>query len=263
MNIVAIIQARMSSTRLPGKVMKEIVGKPMLALLIERVRRSQALSEVVIATGDVPANRPIIDLGAHIGCPVFVGSEDDCLDRFYRAAKQYSADVVVRITGDCPLHDHGLIDEVVGFFLKNVDRYDYVSNVNPPTFPDGLDLSVFSFLALEKTWREATLPSEREHICPYIWKHPELFRIGHLSSPIDYSSMRWTVDDPLDFEFVRNVFEHLYRGPADPFSMEEILRFTREHPELDEREKRAARDEGYGHSVLRDARGHGTNTPRL
>lgn len=260
MKVTALIQARMSSTRLPGKVLKEVVGKPMLELLVERIRHAKTLSDIVIATGDNPANQPIVDVARRLGCPVFIGSEEDVLDRFYSAAKEYAADSIVRITGDCPLHDPRLIDELVRFYLTHHERFDYVSNVDPPTFPDGLDLWVFPFATLEKAWREARLPSEREHVCPYIWKHPELFRIGHLQSPVDYSALRWSVDDPLDFEFVTAVYTALYRGAQEPFSFAEILRFVTQHPEIDLREKRAERDEGYAHSLLRDTEDRDTTT---
>lgn len=252
MNVVAIIQARFSSARLPGKVMKEIVGKPMLELLVERVQRCRSINTIVVATGDTPANHSLINLARRIGCFVFVGSEDDVLDRFYRAAREYKADVVVRISGDCPLIDPRVIDEVVGFYIENADKFDYVSNVNPPTFPDGFDLWVFPFKILEKAWREAKLPSEREHVCPYIWKHPRKFRIGHVASPSDYSRERWSVDEPLDFEFVKAVYEALYRGATEPFSAEEILSFVREHPEIDRRDARSERDEGYRRSLAND-----------
>ena len=176
MKVAALIQARFSSARLPGKVMREILGRPMLELLLERVRFARTIHSVVIATGDHPSNIPIVDLAKRFACPFFVGSEDDVLGRFYQAARTYKADVIVRISGDCPLHDPLVIDQVVSFYLDNAERFDYVSNVDPPTFPDGLDTWVFPFGTLEKVWREARLPSEREHVCPYIWKHPKRFQ---------------------------------------------------------------------------------------
>lgn len=249
--VVAIVQARMGSARFPGKVMKEIAGKPMLELLVERVRRCRNINEVVIATGASPANLPIVNLSERIGCASFVGSEDDLLDRYYQAAKRYSADIIVRITGDCPLHDPHIIDTAVDFYLKSEEQFDYVSNVDPPSFPDGFDLWVFPFKILEKAWKEARLPSEREHVCPYIWKNPQIFKIGRVSSPVDYSALRWTVDTPLDFEFVRAVYEHLYEE-GEVFTMEDILRFAKTHPEYDKRDAREERDEGYRRSVMND-----------
>lgn len=253
MRIVAIVQARVSSIRLPGKTLRKIEGKPMLELLVERLRRSKSVGEIVIATSDNPADAATVELAKKIGCSYFVGSEHDVLDRFYNAAKAYRADVIVRITGDCPLHDPELIDRIILFYLEHKDTFDYVSNVNPPTFPDGLDTWVFPFRTLERAWREAKLKSEREHVCPYMWKHPEIFRIGHFESPVDYSRMRWTVDDETDFGFVAKIYQHFYpRGT--PFSMEDILDFLEKNPEAHKIQEAKIRDEGYLKSLKEDAK---------
>ncbi len=250
--IVAIIQARMSSTRLPGKVLKKIADKPMLFHEIERVKQAKLIDEIIVATGDNDSNKPIIDFCKENRIECFQGDEDNVLDRFYQAAKKFKADIIVRITGDCPLHDPTMIDELIEFYLKNENKFDYVSNVDPPSFPDGLDLWVFPFRTLEKVWKEAKLKSEREHVCPYIWKNPDLFRIGHFKSKIDYSNMRWTVDDATDFEFVKKIYENLYEGKI--FYMSDILKFLNNNPNLHKIQEGKIRDEGYLKSIREDKR---------
>ncbi len=248
---IAIIQARMSSTRLPGKILKEIQGKPMLELLVERLRRCKKLDKIVIATSNNEKDAATVALAKKINCHYFVGDENDVLDRFYQAAKKFQADVIVRITGDCPLHDPKLIDSVIAFYLKNKDKYDYVSNVDPPTFPDGLDMWVFPFKTLERAWKEAKLASEREHVCPYIWNNPHLFRIGHYESKTDYSHLRWTVDDQTDFGFVKSIFDRLY-PQRKIFYMRDILDLLEKHPELHKSQEDKIRDEGYLKSIFED-----------
>lgn len=248
---IAIIQARMSSTRLPGKILKEIQDKPMLELLVERLRHCKKLDKIVIATSNNEKDAATAALAKKINCPYFVGSEDDVLDRFYQAAKKFQADVIVRITGDCPLHDPKLIDKVVNFYLENQDKYDYVSNVDPPTFPDGLDLWVFPFETLERAWKEAKVASEREHVCPYIWKNPDKFRIGHYESGTDYSYLRWTVDDQTDFDFVKNIYDRLYQN-GKIFGMREILNLLEKDSELHKAQEDKIRDEGYLKSIFED-----------
>lgn len=249
--IAIIIQARMSSIRLPGKVLKKIKGKTLLEILVERLRHCKKINKIIIATTTNKKDLAIVELAKKINCPYFVGDENDVLDRFYQVAKKFRVDIIVRITGDCPFHDPKLVDDIIGFYLKNKDKYDYVSNVDPPTFPDGLDLWVFPFRTLERAWKEAKLKSEREHVCPYIWKNPHLFRIGHYESNIDYSDLRWTVDDATDFEFIKKVFEGLYQERCI-FGMEEILDFLEKNPELYRTQKGKIRDEGYLKSLKED-----------
>lgn len=248
---IAIIQARMSSTRLPGKILKEIQGKPMLELLIERLKQCKKLDKIVIATSDNKKDEATVALAKKINCPYFVGDENDVLDRFYQAAQKFQADVIVRITGDCPLHDPELVDKVVNYYLENQDKYDYVSNVDPPTFPDGLDLWVFPVKTLERVWKEAELVSEREHVCPYIWKNPHLFRIGHYESETDYSQLRWTVDNQTDFEFVKNIYDRLYQN-GKIFGMQEVLDLLEKDSELHKIQEDKIRDEGYLKSIFED-----------
>lgn len=241
----------MGSTRLPGKVLKTIKGKTLLEILIERLRQCKTLGKIIIATTDNKKDDVVVELAKKINCDYFRGDEDDVLDRFYRGAKEFEADIVVRISGDCPFHDPKIIDDVVDFYLENQDKYDYVSNVNPPTFPDGLDLWVFSFKILEQVWKEAKLKSEREHVCPYIWKNPRLFKIGHFEADKDYSHLRWTVDDATDFEFVKIVFENLYEENKI-FSMQDILDFLNKNPDIYKIQENKVRDDGYLRSIKED-----------
>ncbi len=248
---VALVQARMSATRLPGKVLMTIKGKTLLEIEMERLQQATRLDQIVIATTTNPADDAIEALAKKKGWACFRGDENDVLDRFYQAAKEFKADVIVRITGDCPFHDPLVVDKLVSFYFKNADKYDYVSNVEPATYPDGMDLWVFPFRTLEKAWKEAKLKSEREHVCPYMWKNPDKFRIGHLSSPVDYSHHRWTVDNAADFDVVKTIYEALYRE-GTIFYMEEILQFLEKNPSLKKLNTEEIRDAGYLKSLRED-----------
>ncbi|MEM1689053.1 MAG: glycosyltransferase family protein [Candidatus Hadarchaeales archaeon] len=244
---VAIIQARVGSTRLPGKVLKEICGKPMLWYVIERVKRAKLINEIVVATTTNAEDDEIVKIAEQCRVKTFRGSEDDVLDRYYRAAKEFKADVVVRITADCPLIDPEIVDKTVEFFLKG--DFDYVSNTVRPTFPDGLDVEVFSFDALKKAWENATKLSEREHVTPYIRKHPEKFKIGSFEAEHDLSHLRWTVDREEDLRFVREVYERIGK---EIFHMQDVLELLKEHPELAEINRGIKRNEGYEKSLRED-----------
>ena len=227
--ILGIIQARMSSTRLPGKVLKPILGRPMVALQIERLNRCKRLDKLVVATSIQPDDRPIVDLCQKLEVASYIGNLENVLDRFYQAAKKYQADHIVRLTGDCPLIDPEFIDILISFYMEQ--RCDYASYCRPPTLPDGLDAEIFSFEALEETWRRAEGPYELEHVVPYIIRHPERFSIANWEYSVNLSNLRWTVDEPEDFELVRQVFEQLYpKNPA--FDTKDILRLLEERPEL-------------------------------
>jgi len=229
MKIVAIIQARMGSTRLPGKVLEDLAGEPVLARCVERARRAQTLDEVVVATTTQPADRDIVQLCEERGWPWFRGSEDDVLDRYYRAASARRADVVVRITSDCPLIEPGVVDMVVREFLARQPGVDYVANtLQPRTFPRGLDTEVMSFGVLERAWREDENPAWREHVTPYIRRHPDRFQSYGVSNDEDLSHMRWTVDTPEDLAFVRRIYEHFGH---DRFSWRKVLTLLEAHPE--------------------------------
>jgi spore coat polysaccharide biosynthesis protein SpsF len=228
MRVVAIIQARMGSTRLPGKVLLGLAGEPMLARVVNRSQRAEMLDDVVVATTTKPADEAIVELCAARGWPCFRGSEDDVLDRYYRAAVRYQADVVVRITSDCPLIEPEIVDRIVREFLEN-GPLDYASNRLPPrTFPRGQEVDVVAFDALEVAWREDDNPAWREHVTPYIYRHPEKFRIRAVVNDVDYSSMRWTVDTSEDLDFARRIYNHFGH---DRFSWQEVLAVLERHPE--------------------------------
>lgn len=247
-NIIAIIQARVSSTRLPGKILAELAGKPLLYHVVSRVKQAKTITKVIVATTDKPNDNETEKCCKKIGVDCFRGSEDDVLDRFYQAAKYFSANLVVRLTADCPLLDPVIIDRVVDVFKKG--NYDYVSNVIEPTFPDGLDTEVFSFEALERAWKEAVIKSEREHVTPFIRKSSNLFRLANVKNEIDLSAMRWTVDEPADLEFVRRVYAHF--GPNQLFGIADIVALLHAHPELQTINATFERNEGYQRSLRED-----------
>ncbi|MDO8442844.1 MAG: glycosyltransferase family protein [bacterium] len=251
-----IIQARMGSTRLPGKVLKKIGGKTLLEILIERVGRADSIDKIVIATTDKAEDKKIVDLAKKLGLDYFQGSENDVLDRYYQAAKKFKADIVIRITGDCPLMDSEVIDRVVGYYKQNSDKFDYVSNVHPPTFPDGMDVEVFPFITLENAWKNAKLPSEREHVTAYIANHPEIFRIGNIKYEYDASSVRspvrLTVDRQEDFEVVKRVLENF--SDKKDFGLEDIMDLARKDPEIFLYNGRHERNEGMKKSLEEDRR---------
>lgn len=229
--VVVIIQARTKSTRLPGKVLKNIVGKPMLAHVIERVENIRLVDEIVIATTVKEEDRVILRLANDCGVKSFSGSEEDVLDRYYQAAKRYQADVIVRITSDCPLIDPEVVDKAIAFYLKYKGTVDYVSNSLRRSYPRGLDTEVFSFEVLERTWQKAKEPHQREHVTPYIYKHPETFRLANVENSEDRSYMRWTVDEEKDLEFVKEVYKRLYKE-GEIFLMKDVLTLLRKEPQL-------------------------------
>lgn len=247
--IAAIIQARMGSTRLPAKVTKEIMGKPMLWHIITRLRHSKRLEKIVIATTEREEDKIIVDITKEVGIDFYCGSSEDVLDRYYQAAKIFNVDPIVRITADCPLIDPEIVDKIVDYYFKSA--CDYVTNTLKPTMPDGLDTEVFSFRALERTWIEAKKPSEREHVTPYIYNHPELFKIGNYTSDVDLSDMRWSVDEEADYKFVAEVYKSLYKDGAI-FYMNDILDLLSKRPELKDLNKNIKRNEGYIKSLEAD-----------
>lgn len=245
---IAILQARMGSTRLPGKVMQDLAGKPLLQRVIERASGAHYLDGLVIATTENASDDVIATFCAEQTVACFRGDEQDVLDRYYRAASVYQADVVVRLTADCPLLDPNVTDQVIQAFQAG--DFDYVSNSLEPTFPDGLDTEVFSMNALARAWRDAKLKSQREHVTPYICDHPDLFRLGNVRNATDLSWMRWTVDEPRDLEFVRRVYE--YFGD-DSFGMNDLVRVMAQHPDWMALNAGIERNEGYAKSLLMDA----------
>lgn len=223
--ILAVLQARMSSTRLPGKVMKPILGVPMIGRQIERLRRCETLDRLVIATSDQPDDDPLAAYGESLGVSVFRGSLTDVLGRFHGAVQAHGpADTVVRLTGDCPLADWSVIDRVV--HAHRDGGFDYTSNVAERTFPHGLDVEVVRAEALATAWREAADPYEREHVMPFLYRRPERFRLGSVTGPQNRAALRWTVDLPSDFTFVEQVYAALY--PQNPaFTSDDVAALPR------------------------------------
>jgi spore coat polysaccharide biosynthesis protein SpsF len=224
---VAIIQARMGSTRLPGKVLLPLLDEPLLAHVVRRVSRARSVDATVVATTMLPADDVIVELGRRQGWIVERGSENDLLDRYLRAAQAHAAEIVVRVTSDCPLIDPTLIDDVVDAFRAG--RADYASNTLPPrTYPRGLDVEVISMDALERAARDDHDPAWREHATPYIYRHPDQFRLLRVAGPEDHGELRWTVDTPEDLAFVRRIFAAL---PDDSFGWRAVLDLLAAHPD--------------------------------
>ncbi len=248
--ILAVLQARMSSSRLPGKVMKPLLGQPMLLRQIERIRRATTLDSLVVATSNDASDDAIEQLCAANDVTCFRGSLDDVLDRFYRAAKNSNPEYVVRLTGDCPLIDPAVIDAVVRHCI--IGRFDYATNAIKPTFPDGLDVEVFTYACLEIAWQEAKLPSQREHVTPFINQQPQRFKIGNYVGPQDLSYLRWTVDEALDFELIKQIYESLYPNKPD-FTTGDILALLEKKPDLKSLNLIHKRNEGYRRSLANDS----------
>jgi spore coat polysaccharide biosynthesis protein SpsF len=227
--VLAIIQARMGSTRLPGKVLAEIEGRPMLWHVLQRTQAADSLDEVVVATTTEPADDLIVSLCRESGTVCFRGSEKDVLDRYYQAARLHRAPVIVRITSDCPLIDPEIVDKTVRQFM--VEQPDYASNCLVRTYPRGLDTEVFTFRALEVAWNEAGQSYERAHVTPYLYQNPERFKVLSVMGNKDYSFYRWTVDTPEDFEFVRAVYA---RFAGVGFLWNDVLRLLEREPALAE-----------------------------
>lgn len=251
MNFV-IMQARMGSSRLPGKVLKQVCGKTLLELQYERIQAARNVDRIIIATTDAAQDEAIAILCQHNHFDCFRGSENDVLDRYFQAARQVGCsynDAVIRVTADCPLLDPEILDQVVNLFWAF--EVDYCSNVNPPTFPDGMDVEIFKYEALAKAWQEARLTSEREHVTPYIRNHPDLFSQANYSGSIDLSALRLTVDEPGDLEVVRCIYEKLYT-PKRLFLLADILQMIGTEPQLTELNRGIKRNAGYEKSLSED-----------
>jgi len=247
--ILAILQARMSSSRLPGKVLKPILGKPMLQLHIERVQSAKFIDKLVIATSTSADDNAIEQLCKELNVECYRGSLDDVLDRFAQAAAQYQPDYVLRLTGDCPLFDPSLCDEFIHYALTQ--NYDYCTNSEPATFPDGLDMEIMTYQALLEAAENAKLSSEREHVTPYIQKHAERFKVGSFKNDIDQSALRWTVDEPEDFVLVTEIYNALYPTNQN-FTWIDVLHYVNDHPELSTLNRGIDRNEGYKRSLEKD-----------
>lgn len=239
----------MTSSRLLAKVLQPILGRPMLSRQIERLRRCAMVDKLLVATSDDASDQPIAELCAAESVACYRGSLNDVLDRYYQAAKLFLPSHVVRLTGDCPLTDPQVIDSTIQFYLQG--DYDFVSNAIEPTFPDGLDAAVFPFQVLEQTWREAQLPSEREHLTLFIRHRPQRYKLGSYKGFPDRSHMRWTVDEPADLAFVRTVYERLYPEKPD-FDSADIYRLLEQQPELQVANSGIVRNEGLQRSLQQD-----------
>ena len=227
MKTVAIVQARLGSSRLPGKVLQPLAGEPMLVRVVRRLSRARTLDAVVVATSTAQADDAIVELGRREGWPVERGSESDLLDRYTSAAQAHAVKVVVRVTSDCPLIDPELVDEVVDAFSGS--GADYASNtLEPRTYPRGLDIEVMTMTALSRAWREDTNPAWREHATPYLYRHPERFRLLRVAGFEDHSEHRWTVDTEADLELVRRIYDAF---PDDRFGWREVLELLEQHPD--------------------------------
>jgi spore coat polysaccharide biosynthesis protein SpsF len=230
MNTVAILQARMGSTRLPGKVLMDLGGETVLARVVRRLRRAKLIDELVVATSDSRIDDAIVRECHRLDVPTFRGSEGDVLDRYYQAARLCTADTVVRITSDCPVIDPQLVDETIRAFQQQ--HADYASNALSRTYPRGLDTEVLTTVALERAWNDAHKPYEREHVTPYLYEHPELFRLVSQCGQIDYSQYRWTLDTPQDLELLRAIYARF--SNQDNFGWGEVIQLVEREPELAE-----------------------------
>jgi len=237
--VIAIVQARMGSTRLPGKVLKKINGKALVEFLFQRLSQSKKIDKIILATPISSENDVLANIIEKLGYDVFRGSENDVLGRYYEAAKKYKAESVVRVTGDCPIIDPALVDEVISIYEQ--EKVDYVSNTNPPTYPDGLDTEVFSFEALKIAHDQAKKPFDREHVTPFIKTHHRFSR-KNLTNKMDHSDERWTVDDPEDFTVIENILNH-FRPNLD-FSWEDVLKLKHSNPDYFTANQEINRNEG-------------------
>lgn len=250
MKFLAIVQARYGSTRLPGKVLKDLSGKPALLRMVERVRRCPHLDEVVVATSMDPANLPVVEACASNGIRVFVGSEEDVLDRFYQVARLFQPEYIVRLTADCPCFDPDLLSEAISQLDPEADYTAMLSE----TAPDGLDFEIVRFSALKEAWREARLASQREHVTQFIVTQPERFRLrDFVSSMGEHGGERWTVDEPEDFELVKNIYEYFVPlGGEALFTYADVLSFLDENPSLRNINRKFSRNEGLAKSLRED-----------
>ena len=238
-NILAIVQARMGSKRFPGKVLKKIDGRSLIEILLKRLSSSKRIDGIILATTDNSQDDVLADDVKNMGFPVFRGSTDDVLDRYYKAAMIYKPKTIIRITGDCPLIDPELVDKVIYFFEDN--KLDYATLGDPPTFPDGLDTEVFSMKTLEICAEKSVLEFDREHVTPFM-RESKLFKVGNFSNDVDYSYERWTVDEPEDFIVIENIIRHFNKDIT--FNWGDVISLTKSHKQYFEKNKNIMRNEG-------------------
>jgi spore coat polysaccharide biosynthesis protein SpsF len=251
LKVVTVIQARMGSSRLPGKVMMPVADKPLLLRMIERVGASKYCGKIVVAITTDRNDDLIEDLCNKNGISVFRGHPTDLIDRHLNAAKEHDADAVVKIPSDCPLIDPAIIDKVIKFYLDNFKSYDYISNLHPPTYPDGNDVEIFSMKSLETAWIEAAKELEREHTTPYFWENSNKFRTGNVAweTGLDYSmTFRFTIDYEEDYFFIKKVYDELYKY-NHLFSLNDILELLEEKPEISKINKKYNGVNWYRHHL--------------
>lgn len=246
MKTIAIIQARMGSTRLPNKVLLDVHGKTILEHVVARVLYAQSIKMVVVATTVDPEDLSIVELMSRQKISVYCGGQEDVLDRYYQAARLFHADPIVRITADCPVLDPVVIDQVVARYFEA--EADYCSNILSETFPDGQDVEVFSFATLERAWRDAAHPPEREHVTPYMKKNPQLFKLEGVDHQPNWGHYRWTVDEEADYRFVKELCRALYCEDHH-FGMDQIVQFLQTNMEICNINQGIQRNEGYYRSL--------------
>lgn len=232
--IVTIIQARTGSTRLPDKIFMPLAGKPLLLRMIQRVQNSNLAGQIVVATTTEREDDKVEEFCRLNKLSIYRGHPTDLLDRHFKAAIEYNADAVVKIPSDCPLIDPNIIDRVIEYYLNNIAKYDYVSNLHPATYPDGNDVEIFSMPSLKAAWENAARDLEREHTTPYFWENPDKFRIGNVEweTGLDYSmSHRFTIDYMEDYLFIKTVYDELYDSNPK-FSLSDILELLERKPEI-------------------------------
>ena len=242
--IILMIQARIGSNRLPEKVLKSIEGKPMIWHVINRVKKIPNLQQIILITTQKEEDNELAKIADEHEISLFRGDENDVLNRHYECAVSNKADHIIRITGDCPLIDPNIVQKILEFYLEN--NYDYVSNTINPTFPDGLDTEIFSFKTLMDSNENAKLPSEREHVTPYITNHPEKFNLFNFENERDLSFLRWTVDEELDLQLIKKIYEKM--RPDKIFRFDQVLNLFEQFPELSHINKGIERNEGWKQS---------------
>ncbi|MFJ7663187.1 cytidylyltransferase domain-containing protein [Lysinibacillus sp. NPDC097162] len=228
MRIVAIIQARMGSTRLPGKILKKVNGRPLLSYQLERLQQSNYINDLVIATTINEKDDLIVEFCKKKNILWFRGSEEDVLARYYETAKTFRADTIVRITSDCPIIDVQVVDKAIQYFVDN--NFEYVSNTVERTYPRGLDTEVFTFAVLEKAYKEAVMKRDREHVTAYFYTNPDVFKIGSVRNEVNYSKYRWTVDTEEDFQLIKNIIEKLYNENPQ-FTLYDTVKLMKANPD--------------------------------
>lgn len=246
MSILALIQARTGSSRLPNKVLLPLMGKPVLTHIINRVQATKRITDIIVVTSIHQSDLSIVKLCVENDTRVFCGSEADVLDRFYQAAKLIQPDHIVRITGDCPVIDPEVIDQSIQRHLDT--KADYTSNGIGETFPDGLDTEVMTFSAFETAWKHATKPSEREHVTQYFYNHKTEFKIAAYQHTPNIGHHRWTLDEPADYELIKNIYDHLYqKNPL--FKLTDILTYLNDNPTISQLNAHIRRNEGLQKSL--------------